>query len=53
MESLFWPDMLKGKVELVTDGGSGICHEIAAELTHHGAQVAIMGRHREVPDKVV
>jgi NAD(P)-dependent dehydrogenase (short-subunit alcohol dehydrogenase family) len=53
MESPFRPDVLKRKVELVTGRGSGICHEIAAELTHHGAQVAIMGRRREVLDKAV
>jgi NAD(P)-dependent dehydrogenase (short-subunit alcohol dehydrogenase family) len=53
MESPFRPDVLKEKVELVTGGGSGICHEITAEFTHHGAQVAILGRHREVLDKAV
>jgi NAD(P)-dependent dehydrogenase (short-subunit alcohol dehydrogenase family) len=53
MESPFRPDVLKEKVELVTGGGSGICHEIAAEFTHHGAQVTILGCHREVLDKAV
>ncbi|KAK3143721.1 hypothetical protein QOZ80_4AG0304110 [Eleusine coracana subsp. coracana] len=53
MESPFRPDALKGKAALVTGGGSGICFEIAAQLARHGAQVAIMGRRREVLDKAV
>jgi NAD(P)-dependent dehydrogenase (short-subunit alcohol dehydrogenase family) len=53
MESPFRADVVKGKVALVTGGGSGICFEIAAQLARHGAQVAIMGRRREVLDKAV
>jgi len=53
MESPFRADVVKGKVALVTGGGSGICFEIAVQLARHGAQVAIMGRRREVLDKAV
>ncbi|RLM66113.1 peroxisomal 2,4-dienoyl-CoA reductase-like [Panicum miliaceum] len=53
MESPFRADVLKGKAALVTGGGSGIGFEIAAQLARHGAQVAIMGRRREVLDKAV
>uniref|UniRef100_A0A0E0DIA8 2,4-dienoyl-CoA reductase [(3E)-enoyl-CoA-producing] n=1 Tax=Oryza meridionalis TaxID=40149 RepID=A0A0E0DIA8_9ORYZ len=53
MESPFRADVLRGKAALVTGGGSGIGFEIAAQLAHHGAHVAIMGRRREVLDKAV
>lgn len=53
MESPFRADVVKDKAALVTGGGSGICFEIAAQLARHGAQVAIMGRRREVLDKAV
>ncbi|RLM75118.1 peroxisomal 2,4-dienoyl-CoA reductase-like [Panicum miliaceum] len=53
MESPFRADVLKGKAALVTGGGSGIGFEIAAQLARHGAQVAIMGRRREVLDKAI
>lgn len=53
MESPFRADVVKGKAALVTGGGSGICFEIAAQLARHGAQVAIMGRRREVLEKAV
>jgi len=53
MESPFRADVLKGKAALVTGGGSGIGFEIATQLARHGAQVALMGRRREVLDKAV
>ncbi|CAL5030082.1 unnamed protein product [Urochloa decumbens] len=53
MESPFRPDVLRGKAALVTGGGSGIGFEVAAQLARHGAQVALMGRRREVLDKAV
>ncbi|KAF8649983.1 hypothetical protein HU200_064142 [Digitaria exilis] len=53
MESPFRANVLKGKAALVTGGGSGIGFEIVTQLARHGAQVAIMGRRREVLDKAV
>uniref|UniRef100_A0A6V7PUR3 2,4-dienoyl-CoA reductase [(3E)-enoyl-CoA-producing] n=1 Tax=Ananas comosus var. bracteatus TaxID=296719 RepID=A0A6V7PUR3_ANACO len=48
MESPFRADVLKGKVALVTGGGSGIGFEISAQLGRHGTAVAVMGRRRPV-----
>ncbi|KAI7731820.1 hypothetical protein M8C21_004967 [Ambrosia artemisiifolia] len=48
MESPFKGDILKGKVGLLTGGGSGIGYEIAAEMGKHGASIAIMGRRKHV-----
>ncbi|KAH0455166.1 hypothetical protein IEQ34_015198 [Dendrobium chrysotoxum] len=53
MESPFKPDILKGKVALVTGGGSGIGFEISTQLGKHGAAVAIMGRRRSILDTAV
>ncbi|KAL5975765.1 hypothetical protein ACLOJK_020092 [Asimina triloba] len=53
MESPFKPDILKGKVALITGGGSGICYEIALQFGLHGAAVVIMGRRRKVLDGAV
>ncbi|RZR78184.1 hypothetical protein BHM03_00003454 [Ensete ventricosum] len=44
MESPFKADVLKGKVVLITGGGSGIGFEISTQFGRHGAAVAIMGR---------
>ncbi|WOL03366.1 peroxisomal 2,4-dienoyl-CoA reductase [Canna indica] len=53
MESPFNADVLKGKVALVTGGGSGIGFEISTQFGRHGAAVAIMGRRRQVLDSAV
>ncbi|XP_058072091.1 peroxisomal 2,4-dienoyl-CoA reductase [(3E)-enoyl-CoA-producing] [Magnolia sinica] len=53
MESPFKPDILKGKVALLTGGGSGIGFEISVQFGKHGAAVAIMGRRRNVLDSAV
>ncbi|KAK8698356.1 hypothetical protein V6N13_114479 [Hibiscus sabdariffa] len=48
MESPFKADILKGKVGLITGGGSGIGFEISTQFGKHGASVAIMGRRKQV-----
>ncbi|KAL1559898.1 2,4-dienoyl-CoA reductase [(2E)-enoyl-CoA-producing] [Salvia divinorum] len=53
MESPFKSDVLKGKVALLTGGGSGIGFEISTQFGKHGASVAIMGRRRNVLDDAV
>ncbi|OMP11465.1 Short-chain dehydrogenase/reductase SDR [Corchorus capsularis] len=53
MESPFKADVVKGKVALVTGGGSGIGYEISLQLGKHGASVAIMGRRKHVVDSAV
>ncbi|GAB4836750.1 hypothetical protein Ancab_001662 [Ancistrocladus abbreviatus] len=53
MESPFKPDVLKGKVALLTGGGSGIGFEISTQLGKHGASIAIMGRRKQVLDYAV
>lgn len=53
MESPFKADALKGKVALLTGGGSGIGFEISTQFGKHGASIAIMGRRRQVLDAAV
>jgi peroxisomal 2,4-dienoyl-CoA reductase len=53
MESPFKADVLRGKVALLTGGGSGIGFEISTQFGKHGASVAIMGRRRSVLDSAV
>lgn len=44
---------LKGKVAIVTGGGSGIGRAIVLALAHEGGLVAVLGRRREPLDEVV
>ncbi|KAI3881545.1 hypothetical protein MKX03_035623, partial [Papaver bracteatum] len=51
--SPFKDNILKGKVALLTGGGSGIGFEITCQFGKHGASVAIMGRRKNVLDSAV
>jgi len=51
--SPFKNDILKGKVTLVSGGGSGINFGIARSLGLHGSKIAIMGRRKEVLESSV
>ncbi|KAI4333283.1 hypothetical protein L6164_018114 [Bauhinia variegata] len=53
MESPFKADILKGKVALITGGGSGIGFELSTQFGKHGASIAIMGRRKQVLDDAV
>lgn len=44
--SVFKPDVLRGRVALITGGGSGICKGIARAYLAHGARVCITSRKR-------
>src|SRR5438093_8093157 len=44
---MFTRDLLKGKVALITGGGTGICRGIALAFAAHGCDVAIMSRKAE------
>ena len=43
----FQSDLLKGRVALVTGGGTGICRGIALAFAAHGCDVAITSRKAE------
>ncbi|KAK9077659.1 hypothetical protein SSX86_005996 [Deinandra increscens subsp. villosa] len=53
MESPFKPEILKGKVALLTGGASGIGFEISTQYGKHGASIAIMGRRKAIVDSAV
>ncbi|KAL5811490.1 hypothetical protein ACOSQ4_028058 [Xanthoceras sorbifolium] len=53
MESPFKEDVVRGKVALITGGGSGIGLEICTQFGRHGASIAIMGRRKQVLDSAV
>ncbi|KAK1588916.1 hypothetical protein Q3G72_028573 [Acer saccharum] len=53
MESPFKEDIVRGKVALITGGGSGIGLEISTQFGQHGASIAIMGRRKQVLDSAV
>jgi len=44
MSAVFSPTLLKGKVALITGGGTGICRGIALAFAAHGCDVAITSR---------
>lgn len=44
MTPMYTPDLLKGRVALVTGGGTGICRGIAHAFAAHGCDVAITSR---------
>ncbi|CAI0392706.1 unnamed protein product [Linum tenue] len=52
-ESPFRPEILKGKVALLTGGASGIGYGISLELGKHGASIAVMGRRKHIVDSAV
>ena len=46
-DDVFQPDILQGKVALITGGGTGICRGIALAFARHGCGVAIASRSLE------
>jgi len=48
MTTTFRPDILAGKVALVTGGGTGICKGIAGAFAAHGAAVCLVSRKPDV-----
>ena len=44
---IFNRDLLKGKVSIITGGGTGIGEVISRELARHGAEVVITSRNPE------
>lgn len=51
--SPFQPNVLSGLVAVITGGTSGIGFEIARQLGHHGAAIAVSGRRQNVLDSAV
>jgi citronellol/citronellal dehydrogenase len=51
--AVFAPDLLSGKVALVTGGGTGLGKATAHELARCGATVVIVGRRKEVLEEAV
>jgi citronellol/citronellal dehydrogenase len=49
--TIFAPEILKGKVVVVTGGGSGLGRAAALELSACGAQVVVTGRRQEPLDE--
>ena len=47
MAAMFQSDLLKGRVALITGGGTGICRGIALAFAAHGCDVAITSRKPE------
>jgi peroxisomal 2,4-dienoyl-CoA reductase len=47
MSRVFHADLLKGRVALITGGGTGICRGIALAFAAHGCDVAITSRRAE------
>jgi peroxisomal 2,4-dienoyl-CoA reductase len=47
MTPVFTPDLLKGRVALITGGGTGICRGIALAFAAHGCDVAITSRKQD------
>ncbi|HMM71109.1 MAG TPA: SDR family oxidoreductase [Rhodocyclaceae bacterium] len=47
------PDLLAGKVALVTGGGTGMGKATALEMARCGAKLAILGRRKEILDAAV
>jgi 2,4-dienoyl-CoA reductase [(3E)-enoyl-CoA-producing], peroxisomal len=47
MTPVFTPNLLKGRVALITGGGTGICRGIALAFAAHGCDVAITSRKLE------
>jgi peroxisomal 2,4-dienoyl-CoA reductase len=52
-DTMFAPDLLKGRTALVTGGGTGICRGIALAFAVAGCEVAVMSRRQEHLDPTV
>jgi 2,4-dienoyl-CoA reductase [(3E)-enoyl-CoA-producing], peroxisomal len=50
---VFKADAVRGRVALITGGGSGICQEIALKLAEYGAKIAVMGRREAMLQQTV